>query len=119
MGLILLIVSILLKLILAPFLYLFGTIVSLSKGEYFQWDLDLAIAKDQYGNALGKYLFNLVLIKKESKHHFGNIKECLSSVIGKNKRDNTLTLLGRFIDNILDILQPNHSLNSIDDSEQD
>ena len=92
-GLILLIISTFLKLVLAPILYTFGAICSLFTGEFNQWNKDLAIAKDQYGNTLGKYFFNCTLITNLSKHAFGNNDETISSVIGKNKKDNTLTLL--------------------------
>ena len=119
MGLLLLIISSCLKLILAPILYLVGAILSLFKGGFNQWNLDLAIAKDQYGNALGKYVWNGLLINKHSKHLFGNIDETISSVLGKNKRDGTLTFLGIFVDKVLDAIDPNHSEDSIDETEND
>ena len=43
-----------------------------------------------------------------------NRDETISSAIGKNKQRNTLTILGVLMDKILDIIDPNHSLNSID-----
>jgi hypothetical protein len=119
MGLLLLIISSCLKLILAPILYLIGAILSLFKGGFNQWNLDLAIAKDQYGNALGKYVWNGLLINKHSVHLFGNIDETISSVLGKNKRDRTLTFLGIFFDKILEAIDPNHSEDSIDETEND
>lgn len=119
MGLLLLIISSCLKLILAPILYLVGAILSLFKGGFNQWNLDLAIAKDQYGNALGKYVWNGLLINKHSVHLFGNIDETISSVLGKNKRDRTLTFLGIFFDKILEAIDPNHSEDSIDETEND
>ena len=119
MGLLLLIISSCLKLILAPILYLVGAITSLFKGGFNQWNLDLAIAKDQYGNALGKYVWNGLLINKNSKHLFGNIDETISSVLGENKRNGTLTFLGIFVDKILEAIGPNHSEDSIDETEND
>lgn len=106
-GFILYIVSSLLKIIIGPICYLYGTIIS---------NEQLAIAKDQYGNGVAKYLFNSLLIKKEG-YKFGNIDETISSVLGKNKRDNTLKFLGKILDYILDKLDKNHSIKSIDETE--
>ena len=119
MGILLLIIASVLKMILAPILYLTGAIISLFKGGFNQWNTDLAIAKDQYGNALGKYIWNGLLINKHSIHLFGNIDETISSVLGKNKRDGTLTFLGIFIDKILETIDPNHSEDAIDKTEND
>ena len=87
MGIILLIISSILKWILTPVMYIYGCIIAIKKGEFEQYNLDLAISKDIYGN-----------------------------VLGKNQRDNTLTGLGNEIAGILNELQPNHCLNSIDNT---
>lgn len=117
-GLFLLIISTVLKVALSPLLYSYGAIRSLFKGGFNQWNFDLAVAKDQYGNTLGKWIFTDLLITKESKNHFGNVDETISSVIGKNKREGTLTLLGKFIDGVLNVIDPNHSIKAIDDTEE-
>ena len=117
MGLLLFIISLLLKRILEPFMYIFGSIIALYKGEWNQYNTDLAIAIDQYGNGLSKYLFNILLIKKTSINKFGNIDETISSVIGKNKVTNTLTWLGVAVDIMLDSLDPDHSIKAIDNTE--
>lgn len=117
-GLFLLIISTVLKVVLSPILYLYGVARSLLKCGFNQWNFDLAIAKDQYGNCLGKWLFNDILITNKSNHHFGNIDETISSVIGKNKKDGTLSLVGRAIDGILELLDPNHSIDAIDETEE-
>lgn len=117
MGLLLFIVSLLIKRFLEPFMYIFGSIVALWKGEWNQYNTDLAISIDQYGNGLSRYLFNLVLIKKNAAHKFGNIDETISSVIGKNKLANTLTWLGVAVDIMLDSLDPDHSIKAIDNTE--
>lgn len=117
MGLLLFIVSLLLKRFLEPFMYIFSSIVALTKGEWNQYNTNLAIAIDQYGNGLSKYLFNAVLIKKTSVHKFGNIDETISSVIGKNKVAGTLSWMGNVVDIVLDSLDPNHSIKSIDNTE--
>ena len=117
MGFLLFIISLILKRILELPMYLFGSVVALYKHEWNQYNTDLAIATDQYGNGLSKYLFNLVLIKKTGVHKFGNIDETISSVIGKNKVAGTLTWLGKFVDKILDLLEKDHSIKAIDPTE--
>lgn len=79
--------------------------------------MSLAIAIDQYGNGLCQHLFNQVLITKLSTHKFGNIDETISSVLGKNKLGCTLTIVGKIVDKILDTLDPDHSIKSIDNTE--
>jgi hypothetical protein len=44
---------------------------------------------------------------------FGNKKETISSVIGKNKLTNTLSPLGKALNAFLNYIDKNHSLNSI------
>ena len=117
MGFLLFIISLVLKRILELPMYLFGSVIACLKGEWNQYNTDLAIATDQYGNGLSKYLFNILLIKKTAEHKFGNIDETISSVIGKNKVAGTLTVLGEIVDIILDSLDPNHSIKSIDNTE--
>ncbi len=39
-------------------------------------------------------------------------------MIGKNKKDGTLSLVGRVIDGILELLDPNHSIDAIDETEE-
>jgi hypothetical protein len=117
MGFLLYIISLVMKRLLEPFIYIFGSIIALTKGEWNQYNTDLAIATDQYGNGLSKYLFNMMLIKKESTHKFGNIDETISSVIGKNKVAGTLTWLGTAVDIMLDSLDPDHSIKAIDNTE--
>lgn len=117
MGFLLFIISLILKRLLEPFIYLFNSIAALTRGEWNQYNTDLAIAIDQYGNGLSKYLFNMLLIKKESVHKFGNIDETISSVIGKNKVAGTLTWGGRRLDVFLEGVDPNHSVDAIDNTE--
>jgi len=115
-GFILFLVSSILKWVLAPFSYIYGVIVSLKKHEFYHYNFNLAIAKDQYGNAVCKYLFNDVLIAKDG-YKFGCVDETISSCIGKNRVKGTLTFLGRLLDWTLDKVQPNHSILSIDNTE--
>lgn len=72
-----------------------------------------AIGIDIAGNGWCAPLFNAVLIRKWSKHKFGTEIETISSVLGKNKLDNTLTLMGWGVANLLDRLDENHVIKSI------
>lgn len=75
----------------------------------------LAIVIDMGGNVAGANLFNDILIVKDG-YQFGNRKETISSVLGKNKHDNTLKPLGRWLANTLDFIDENHCLRSIDNN---
>ena len=57
-------------------------------------------------------LFNNLLIKSNGVK-FGGKDETISSVIGKNLVSNTLSPIGNLINSILNIFDPNHSVNSI------
>lgn len=110
---ILFITASILKWALTPVAYVFGLVRAWQMNEWGVYHLDLAIAKDQYGNALCRYLFNDLLIKWNG-YKFGNIDETISSVLGKNKVSNTLTPLGLAIDRLLCKFDPDHSIKSID-----
>lgn len=74
---------------------------------------NVALVNDQKGNVVYKHLFNRLLIRGFGVP-FGNEDETVSSVLGKNLRDGTLTKLGKIVCKILDTIDPNHCLNSID-----
>lgn len=48
-------------------------------------------------------------------YKFGKVQETISSVLGKNQRDGTLTALGKLIAGMLDFLDPDHCKESIQD----
>lgn len=106
-----------LKIILAPIGYIYGTVSSLFKGgikEWNEWNKQLAIAKDQYGNGLMKYILNDSAIN-EGGCQFGNIDETISSVLGKNKRKNKLKPFGRFLSSLLNGIDKHHVEDAIDE----
>jgi hypothetical protein len=115
-GLLLFFISILLLLITGPFGFLYGLGHTLftkgfkGLGEYL---LQIAISIDQLGNVMMQHLLNVLWIKKEG-YRFGNRDETISSALGRNKNLGTLTLMGRVVDRLLDVIDANHSLNSID-----
>lgn len=77
--------------------------------------LDIATSIDASGNVVCEDLFNITLIKyKKSTNHFGNRKETISSVLGKNEVMGTLTSAGKILTFILHILDPGHAKKSID-----
>lgn len=115
-GLLLFLISLVLLLTTGIFGLVYGIFHTAFKrglrglGEYF---LQIAISIDQLGNVLMQHLLNLLWIKPGG-YAFGNRDETISSALGRNKRSGTLTGFGKGIDAILDRVDPNHSLNSID-----
>ncbi len=81
-----------------------------SYSKYFR---DIALSIDQMGNVVCAPLFNVIMIKK-SGYKFGNIDETISSVLGKNKQLGTLWGIGRTLDKLLNWLDDNHSIDSIE-----
>jgi hypothetical protein len=80
-------------------------------GNVSDYFLETAIDIDRFGNRNFRTLLNTTLQKNGYK--FGDERETISSAVGKNKRDNTLTKTGITICNILDYLDNNHCLKSI------
>ncbi len=115
-GILLFVISIILLIITAPLGFIFGLCKSILKkgiGGLSTYLLQIAISIDQLGNVLMAQLLNTIWINKMG-YKFGNRDETISSALGRNKQLNTLNSFGRFIDAILDRIDPNHSLNSID-----
>jgi ADP-ribose pyrophosphatase YjhB (NUDIX family) len=116
-GLLLFLISILLLAITGPLGFIYGILHSLftrgvkGLGEYL---LQIAISIDQLGNVLMQHLLNLLWIKPGGGYAFGNRDETISSALGRNKRNATLSVFGRWMDALLDRIDPNHTLNSID-----
>jgi hypothetical protein len=100
--------------IIAYVLYLPLTIVNWffvkEKSGYFK---SSAVNIDKFGNREFRTLFNKVLIN-DNGHRFGNIEETISSVLGKNQLTGTLTKCGLILVWILDKIENDHALKSID-----
>ena len=109
-------ISVILLIFTAPIGFLYGVLHTFFKsgirgiGEYL---LKIAVSIDQLGNVIMQHLVNVLWIKKGG-YKFGNRDETISSALGKNKKLGTLTGFGSLIDKILDGIDPDHSLNSID-----
>ena len=115
-GILLFAISIVLLVVTGPLGLIFGFLQQLfTRGlrGIGEFSLQLAISVDQLGNVLMQHLFNWLWITKNG-YQFGNRDETISSALGKNKQLGTLTGFGRAIDALLDLIDPNHSLNSID-----
>ena len=112
MGIILFIVSILLFI---PLTLINLTIVMVKHrtwrafdGYFFQTAIDI----DRFGNRNFRTLFNATLIE-DWGYQFGDARETISSVLGKNQRDNSLTVLGEIVVFILDKIDKDHCKKSI------
>lgn len=105
MGVILFFIAYLLFLPLSFINFLFVR----NKG-YFK---DSAINIDRFANREFRTSLNRCLRKNESPYKHGDIRETISSVLGKNKRFGYLTRLGKIICIILDALDKNHCEKSI------
>jgi len=74
----------------------------------------LALGLDQIGNAVCRDMFNRLLIEEDG-YKFGKVQETISSVLGKNERDWTLSLGGLLLVIVLDSIDKDHCKNSIQD----
>jgi hypothetical protein len=77
------------------------------KGYFKQTALNL----DKFGNREFRAFLNFSMQK--NGYQFGNPNETISSALGKNERDKTLTKCGRILVRILDIIDNNHCKKSI------
>ncbi|MBC8767035.1 NUDIX domain-containing protein [Arenibacter sp. BSSL-BM3] len=115
-GILLFFISIILLIFTLPLGFVYGLFHGMFKkgivglSEYL---LKIAISIDQLGNVGMQHLLNLVWIKKGG-YKFGNRDETISSALGRNHKLGTLTKFGTAIDQLLDFIDKNHSLNSID-----
>lgn len=80
------------------------------KSGYFK---SSAVNLDKFGNREFRTLFNKTLINDKG-YRFGNINETISSVLGKNQLTGTLTYIGKILVWILDKIENDHSLKSIE-----
>ena len=76
---------------------------------YFQ---NTAVNIDIWANREFRAFWNEAM-RKENGYQFGVIGETISSAMGKNQRDKTLTICGKILVTILDFLDKNHCQKSI------
>ena len=75
--------------------------------------MQIGTVLDQCGNVVGQHIFNNVLIVTNG-YKFGNVDETISSVIGKNQQTETLTIIGKILNWILNKIEKDHSIKSIE-----
>ena len=74
-----------------------------------------ALSIDIWGNHEFRTLWNTKL-RTENGYEFGKIGETISSALGKNERDKTLSKKGKILVKILDFFDENHCQNSINEN---
>ena len=117
MNFILVILAKLLYLVVEPINFIYVIIIK----KKFSWKRlngyfrNEALAIDRFGNSQYRSLFNTWFVKEKGYKH-GNINETISSVLGKNQRDETLTKFGMLITKILDRMDENHCKKSINEN---
>ena len=79
-------------------------------GYFLQTATDI----DKFGNRNMRTLLNVTLITSEG-YQFGQWDETISSALGVNQRDSTLTKTGKAICWILDTLDKDHCKKSIEE----
>ena len=113
--LLLLIISITLLYVLLPIVAIYVIIKTILKERprtLKVWFYRTAMSIDKFANVIAAELFNDIFIKKGG-YTFGHPDETISSVIGKNQLTKTLTRAGRFLRRVLDKIEHNHCVDSI------
>lgn len=84
-----------------------------TKGKGGGYFMSTAVNLDRFGNHEFRTLFNTWLIRPESVYRFGDFRETISSVLGKNQRAGTLSRSGQTLAHVLDFIDKGHCINSI------
>lgn len=117
MGFLLFVLAFVLTVLFAPVGLVFTTIKSILKNDkkyISKYYRKLAIAIDRLGNVVMAEFFNAILITEEG-HKFGDGRETISSVLGKNSRTATFKLLGYCLNEILNKIDHNHTIKNIEE----
>ncbi|MBC7864434.1 MAG: hypothetical protein IAF38_15780 [Bacteroidia bacterium] len=116
LGILLLVVAVILLIITGPLGVIFGLLNGLvSRGLHGIGDFcyKVTVAIDHLGNVIMQELFNLLWIKRNG-YKFGDPKETISSVLGKNLETETLKPFGILMARMLEHFERGHLQNSID-----
>ena len=112
-------IAVILFLILEPIAFVYVLFIK----EKFTWKRfsgyyrNFAVAVDKFGNHQYRSLFNRFL-RTGNGYEFGDFRETISSALGKNQRDETLSRSGKLLTRILDKIDQNHCKKSINNFEQ-
>lgn len=107
-------IAILLFVLIEPISFVYVNFIK----ERFNWVRlsgywrSFAVAVDRFGNYQYRSLFNRFLIT-ENGYQFGDFRETISSALGRNERDQTLTKTGYRLVKILNKIDPDHCQKSI------
>jgi hypothetical protein len=112
MGFLLFLIASLLWLPLTILNWLFVAVQFSISNEYFK---QTAIDIDRFGNRNFRCLLNTTL--QVNGYEFGDVRETISSALGKNQRDNSLSKTGKAVCFILDFIDKNHCEKSIKNLE--
>ena len=74
-----------------------------------------AVAIDRFGNYQYRSLFNALFVADGGYQH-GNINETISSVLGKNELYGRLTKAGKILVKVLNFIDKDHCLKSINEN---
>lgn len=80
-----------------------------NKRRYFR---STAVNMDKFGNREFRAMLNK-FFRKPTGYKFGDERETISSALGKNQRDGTLTTAGKILCWILDTIDKDHCKKSI------
>ena len=111
MGILLYIIATILWIILTPINWV---IVSFKYGLSNAYFLETAVDIDKFGNRNFRTFLNATM-RVRNGYKFGNVNETISSALGKNQRDGTLSWFGKIICKILDTIDKNHCEKSINE----
>ena len=97
--------------ILCAAIFPFGVLVRMFYRNVGEYSYRILISIDQLGNVVCDKLFDLTLVKG---NYFGDEDETISSAMGRAKLNNDLTFTGKILDSILNLIDNNHSIKSIE-----
>ena len=112
MGILLYIIATILWVVITPLNWIMVTFKHGLSNKYF---IETAIDLDKFGNRNFRTFLNATM-RVRNGYNFGNVNETISSALGKNQRDVTLSWFGKRICFVLDKLDPEHCKNSINES---
>ena len=109
MGILLYMIATILWVILTPINWVIIAFKHGLSNDYFK---QTALDIDRFGNRNFRAFLNTTMRVNEG-YFFGNENETISSVLGKNQRDKTLSNFGNIICFTLDSIDKDHCLKSI------